>query len=161
RRCTVCSGSSRRDQPAAIRPAGRGIQGPHALGARQSPELDRERPPGRGTGGGDREAAAVPSRRRGVSGPDQGGQVTANPLPAREIFDVTIRDGSYVVDFQFDQRDVAGLYTLIDRMGFRYIEVGHGFGLNASAVKGSAAASDDEYLAAAAAGCTTSKFGTF
>jgi 4-hydroxy-2-oxovalerate aldolase len=85
----------------------------------------------------------------------------ANPLPAPEIFDVTIRDGSYVVDFQFDQRDVAGLYTLIDRMGFRYIEVGHGFGLNASAVKGSAAASDDEYLAAAAAGCTTSKFGTF
>jgi len=80
---------------------------------------------------------------------------------APEIFDVTIRDGSYVVDFQFDQRDVAGLYARIDRMGFRYIEVGHGFGLNASAVKGSAAASDDEYLAAAAAGCTTSRFGTF
>ena len=87
--------------------------------------------------------------------------MAANSLPPPEIFDVTIRDGSYVVDFQFDRNDVQGLYALIDRMGFRYVEVGHGFGLNASAKKGSAAATDDDYLAAAAAGCTTSRFGTF
>jgi len=80
---------------------------------------------------------------------------------AVDIFDVTIRDGSYVVDFQFRKEDVRLLYGALDRSGFRYIEVGHGLGLNASALKGRAAASDDEYLAAAASVCSRSRFGAF
>lgn len=82
------------------------------------------------------------------------------PATPPEILDVTIRDGSYVVDFQFASDDVRLLYKAIDAMGFKYIEVGHGMGLNASALKPSAA-SDDEHLAAALEGCTNSRFGTF
>jgi 4-hydroxy-2-oxovalerate aldolase len=78
-----------------------------------------------------------------------------------EIFDVTIRDGSYVIDFQFRQEDVSFLYETLDRCGFKYIEVGHGFGLNASSMKGAAAASDEQYLEAAAAKCVNSRFGAF
>jgi 4-hydroxy-2-oxovalerate aldolase len=84
----------------------------------------------------------------------------ATPPPV-EIFDVTIRDGSYVIDFQFRQEDVSFLYETLDRLGFRYIEVGHGFGLNASSMKGAAAASDEQYLEAAAAKCANSRFGAF
>lgn len=79
---------------------------------------------------------------------------------APEIFDVTIRDGSYVVDFQFQKEDSRLLYEFIDRCGFRYIEVGHGLGLNASTVK-RAAASDEDYLSAAAQSCVNSRFGAF
>ncbi len=82
-------------------------------------------------------------------------------LAPPEIFDVTIRDGSYVIDFQFCQQDVRLLCSSLDRMGFRYIEVGHGLGLNASQVKTAAAATDEEYLAAAAESCKQSRFGTF
>jgi 4-hydroxy-2-oxovalerate aldolase len=78
-----------------------------------------------------------------------------------EIFDVTIRDGSYVIDFQFRPEDVRLLCQSLDRSGFRYIEVGHGLGLNASVVRDAAAAGDDEYLAAAAAACARARFGTF
>ena len=78
-----------------------------------------------------------------------------------EIFDVTIRDGSYAVDFQFNREDVRFLYPLLERIGFRYIEIGHGLGLDASSKAGVAAATDDDYLAVAAACRTTSKFGTF
>lgn len=83
------------------------------------------------------------------------------PPNAPEIFDVTIRDGSYVIDFQFHPEDVQLLYRALDNTGMPYIEVGHGFGLNASAVKGAAAGTDDEYLSAAAAACKQSRFGTF
>jgi 4-hydroxy-2-oxovalerate aldolase len=78
-----------------------------------------------------------------------------------EIFDVTIRDGSYVIDFQFRPEDVRLLCQSLDRSGFRYIEVGHGLGLNASVVRDAAAAGDDEYLAAAAGACARARFGTF
>lgn len=78
-----------------------------------------------------------------------------------EIMDVTIRDGSYAVDFQFNQQDVRYLYPLLEQAGFRYIEIGHGFGLNASPSKGRAAATDDQYLLAAAQCRTNSRFGSF
>lgn len=85
---------------------------------------------------------------------------TANPL-APEIFDVTVRDGSYTIDFQFEARDVGLLCGALDRAGLRYIEVGHGQGLNASNVNDRAAATDAEYLAAAAENCTQARFGAF
>src|SRR4030095_689700 len=45
------------------------------------------------------------------------------------ILEVTIRDGSYEVGFQFTREDVSTLSALLDVAGFRYIEVGHGNGL--------------------------------
>ena len=49
--------------------------------------------------------------------------------------EVTIRDGSYAIDFQFTQQDIRFLCEALQRLGFRYVEVGHGLGLNASSVK--------------------------
>ena len=78
-----------------------------------------------------------------------------------EIFDVTIRDGSYTIDFQFTEDDIRFLCATLERLGFRYIEVGHGFGLNAAGVKGSSAGTDRQYLEAAATTLKQSRFGTF
>ena len=85
----------------------------------------------------------------------------ASAGPNLEIFDVTIRDGSYTIDFQFTQDDIRFLCGTLERLGFHYIEVGHGFGLNAAAVKGASAGTDEEYLAAAAQSLHTSVFGAF
>lgn len=82
------------------------------------------------------------------------------PFPA-ELFDTTIRDGSYAVDFQFTRNDIRLLSNVLQLLGFTYIEIGHGFGLNASKVKGAAAASDEEYLQAASQALNKAKFGTF
>jgi hypothetical protein len=78
-----------------------------------------------------------------------------------EIFDVTIRDGSYVIDFQFEREDVRLLCSALERAGFRYIEVGHGLGLNASAAKGAAASSDADYLGAAVQSRRHARYGAF
>jgi len=85
---------------------------------------------------------------------------TGPPYPV-EIFETTIRDGSYAIDFQFTLEDINLLCTVLERIGFKYIEVGHGFGLNASSVKGASAATDEEYLGAAAAALKGAEFGTF
>ena len=66
------------------------------------------------------------------------------------ILDCTVRDGSYVVDFQFTAEDTAVIAAGLESAGVEWIEIGHGLGLNASAAgKGAAAASDDAYLRAA------------
>jgi 4-hydroxy 2-oxovalerate aldolase/long-chain acyl-CoA synthetase len=66
------------------------------------------------------------------------------------ILDCTIRDGSYVVDFQFTAEDTAVIAAGLESAGIEWIEIGHGLGLNASnAGKGAAAATDDAYLRAA------------
>jgi isopropylmalate/homocitrate/citramalate synthase len=64
---------------------------------------------------------------------------------------VTLRDGSYLIDFQFTAEDTATIAAALEATGFHWIEVGHGLGLNAShAGKGLAAATDEEYMKAAA-----------
>src|ERR1700719_1243241 len=79
-----------------------------------------------------------------------------------EILEVTLRDGSYVVDFQFTAQDTALIGSALDSAGFRWIEIGHGLGLNASASgKGDAAATDEEYLAAAAEAVRSARWGAF
>jgi 4-hydroxy-2-oxovalerate aldolase len=81
---------------------------------------------------------------------------------AVEVLECTLRDGSYALDFQFTREDTLELCRELDRAGFRWIEVGHGFGLGARGPKfGTAAATDAEYLAAAAEGCRRAKFGAF
>ncbi len=48
-----------------------------------------------------------------------------------EILECTLRDGSYAVDFKFTENDTAILAGVLGRLGFRWIEVGHGVGLGA------------------------------
>lgn len=69
--------------------------------------------------------------------------------PAR-ILDCTIRDGSYVVDYQFTVEDTMLVAAGLAAAGIRRIEVGHGVGLNAQHCgKGQAALSDTDYIRAA------------
>lgn len=84
------------------------------------------------------------------------------PAHATEILEVTLRDGSYLVDFQFTAEDTALVTSALDSAGFRWIEIGHGLGLNASAMgKGVAAATDEEYMQAAADAVQQARWGMF
>lgn len=86
--------------------------------------------------------------------------MTAQSRP--DILEVTLRDGSYLIDFQFTAEDTANIAAALERVGFRWIEIGHGLGLGASrAGKGEAAATDEQYLEAAASALTQAKWGTF
>ncbi len=79
-----------------------------------------------------------------------------------DILEVTLRDGSYLIDFQFTAEDTATIASALESIGFRWIEVGHGLGLHASeSGKGMAAATDEEYMAAAAQALHTARWGMF
>jgi len=81
---------------------------------------------------------------------------------APKLMDCTLRDGSYVIDFQFTATDTVNIARELDETGFPYIEVGHGIGLGASEQgKNVAAASDAEYMQAAASAVTRGKWGMF
>lgn len=51
---------------------------------------------------------------------------------AVEILDCTLRDGSYAVDFKFTESTIKSVLTGLERAGVRFIELGHGLGLNAA-----------------------------
>jgi 4-hydroxy-2-oxovalerate aldolase len=79
-----------------------------------------------------------------------------------DILEVTLRDGSYLIDFQFTAEDTATIAAALESIGFRWIEVGHGLGLNASqSGKGMAAATDEAYMEAAARALQGAKWGMF
>src|SRR5580700_8175707 len=79
-----------------------------------------------------------------------------------DILEVTLRDGSYLIDFQFTAEDTATIAAALESIGFRWIEVGHGLGLNASqSGKGMAAATDEAYMEAAAQSLNQAKWGMF
>jgi 4-hydroxy-2-oxovalerate aldolase len=79
-----------------------------------------------------------------------------------DILEVTLRDGSYLIDFQFTAEDTANIAAALESVGFHWIEVGHGLGLNASqAGKGMAAATDEEYMEAASQALEHAKWGMF
>jgi 4-hydroxy 2-oxovalerate aldolase len=83
-----------------------------------------------------------------------------SPLP--DLMEVTLRDGSYVIDFQFTAEDTANLVSALEGAGFRWIEIGHGLGLNAQDTgKRRAVASDEEHLAAAQEAAKKAKWGSF
>ncbi len=63
-----------------------------------------------------------------------------------EILECTLRDGSYAVDFKFTENDTAILAGVLGRLGFRWIEVGHGVGLGAMQAGKGAMPSSDECL---------------
>lgn len=77
------------------------------------------------------------------------------------LLDTTLRDGGYVIDFQFTQTDTELLARALDRIGLPLIEVGHGIGINASEAHGQAAESDVDYVKAARRGVTRAKIGMF
>jgi isopropylmalate/homocitrate/citramalate synthase len=43
-----------------------------------------------------------------------------------DILEVTLRDGSYLIDFQFTAEDTTTIAAALESIGFRWIEVGHG-----------------------------------
>lgn len=78
------------------------------------------------------------------------------------IIDVTLREGSYVVDLGFTAADTRRIAIGLESAGVRNIEIGHAWGLNAAASGfGEAGETDERYLAAAAEALTGAKFGTF
>jgi len=79
-----------------------------------------------------------------------------------DILECTLRDASYPVGYQFTAEDTAVIAAGLEDAGFRWIEIGHGLGMGASTPQiGIAAASDEEYLEAAASVLKVAKFGVF
>ncbi|MBW4651604.1 MAG: 4-hydroxy-2-oxovalerate aldolase [Kaiparowitsia implicata GSE-PSE-MK54-09C] len=78
------------------------------------------------------------------------------------LLDTTLRDGSYVINFNFDRQQTATICTELDDAGVDLIEVGHGVGLNASKRdQGVARETDEVYMAAAAGAVKRGKWGMF
>lgn len=78
------------------------------------------------------------------------------------VLDTTLRDGSYVNNFQFSSQTTADWCAKLDENGIDYIEVGHGIGLKASERGyGRALHTDLEYMTAANRAVKKSKWGIF
>ena len=79
-----------------------------------------------------------------------------------QIMDVTLRDGSYAINFQFTEHDTRKIGRALEQAGITFVEIGHGMGLNASSYKnGVALCSDEEYLASAQEAYQSCKYGMF
>lgn len=64
------------------------------------------------------------------------------------IIENTLRDGSYVIDFQFTKEQTFKVVSELDKLGFKCIEVGHGLGLGAykNPKCGISAENDETYI---------------
>lgn len=79
-----------------------------------------------------------------------------------KILECTLRDGSYAIDFGFTQGDTEKLGSALEKVGFEYIEIGHGIGLGAADHgKDIAAATDEQYMASASRSVKAAKWGMF
>ena len=79
-----------------------------------------------------------------------------------KILDTTLRDGSYVVDFQFSQQDTYNISEALESVGIDYIEIGHGLGLGAYRIdKHKSLCNDREYLEAIKKRKSNTKYGVF
>lgn len=80
-----------------------------------------------------------------------------------EIVENTLRDGSYVVDFQMTAEDHTRVAGGLADLGFKYIEVGHGLGLCAGTNPriGLAKETDAAYIDAARAAAPNAQIGVF
>jgi 4-hydroxy 2-oxovalerate aldolase len=86
--------------------------------------------------------------------------MTMHPRPV--LFECTLRDASYVVNFQFNAEHTRVIAGALEAAGFDHIEIGHGLGLGASKPSiGIAAETDEAYLEAAASTLTRARWGTF
>jgi len=79
------------------------------------------------------------------------------------IIENTLRDGSYVIDFQFTEDQTKNIVSGLDELGFKYIEVGHGLGLGGwnNPKCGLAAEDDETYITAAKRASKDSKIVAF
>lgn len=78
------------------------------------------------------------------------------------LLDTTLRDGSYVINFQFSADDTRTITNELDQSGIELIEVGHGAGLGASEKgHGIARETDENYMKAASAGVKNALWGMF
>jgi 4-hydroxy-2-oxovalerate aldolase len=77
-----------------------------------------------------------------------------------DLLECTIRDGSYVINFQWTFAEVEGIVKELVAAGFKYIEVGNGTGLGAYR-KISSLLNDFEYTKAATKHKNESKIGMF
>ena len=79
------------------------------------------------------------------------------------IIENTLRDGSYVVDFQFTKNQTKKIVSELDTLGFEYIEVGHGLGLGAwnNPKCGLSAENDEVYIQTAREAAKNSKIVCF
>ena len=79
-----------------------------------------------------------------------------------QIMDVTLRDGSYAINFQFSENETASISKNLFDAGIDYIEIGHGVGLDGSSSEnGIASCSDEQYLSAAFRSVPKGKYGMF
>ncbi len=79
-----------------------------------------------------------------------------------QIMDVTLRDGSYAINYQFSEHDTRRIGVALEDAGVPFVEIGHGMGLNASSYKhGLALCTDEEYLAAAMQSYKKCSYGMF
>lgn len=79
-----------------------------------------------------------------------------------DVIDVTLRDGSNAVDFQFSKEETYGIVEGLVKAGIQWIELGHGYGLNASNVSKPAKETDETYITTArAAAGDKAKIGCF
>jgi len=79
-----------------------------------------------------------------------------------QILDTTIRDGSYAVNFKFTRSDVRNIVSKLVKLGIKYIEIGHGMGLNASSPeRGESLYSDEVYIDVAKSCSGDSNLGVF
>ncbi|MBP0005258.1 MAG: 4-hydroxy-2-oxovalerate aldolase [Cyanobacteria bacterium SBC] len=80
----------------------------------------------------------------------------------QRILECTLRDGSYVIGFQFTEEQTRLIVQALEQSGFDMIEVGHGMGLGASEKgKGKAAETDEVYLKATAETVKNASWGMF
>jgi 4-hydroxy 2-oxovalerate aldolase len=66
-----------------------------------------------------------------------------------EILDCTLRDGSYVLNYNFTDFETSLISKLLYESGINFVEVGHGVGLGASKKIFSSFCSDEKYIEAA------------
>jgi len=84
------------------------------------------------------------------------------PIKMIKILDTTLRDGSYVTNFQFCPKDTAIIARTLDEAGIPFIEAGHGLGMNAGNQQNMKAPFPDEaYLEACQDAVTYNKWGMF
>ena len=83
-------------------------------------------------------------------------------LNKTEILDCTLRDGSYVNNFQFSKNDTKKILNVLESSGIKFIEIGHGMGLGASRIKKfKAKETDKSYCQVASKVITKAKWGVF
>ncbi|MEM5581308.1 4-hydroxy-2-oxovalerate aldolase [Roseibium sp. AS2] len=79
-----------------------------------------------------------------------------------KLLDTTLRDGSYVINFQFSVDDTRQIAKELDLAGIEFIEVGHGVGLGASRKgEGVARETDEAYMTATAEAVKNASWGMF